>query len=156
VRCSTEQWIAAFIQELELKVGLPDYVPDAGNDELPLVAVDPSQAELFRAALNASPSAWGDDGAGDDSSTGDGSLGMGSLLQHIGAGVRGHLAGISSKWEQAHALASDLEQRPILDGQVVRDALKLANTTSRLSVSIDVASKVGGKVSHTADVLSRG
>jgi len=109
------------------------------------------QVELFLAALNA-PSSEDGDMASDDTSEAGGD----SPLKHIVQGMRGGLAGISNDWEQARSMASDLEQRPVLDGSVIRDALKLVRTTSRVSVAIDVVSKALGKVSHTADVMSRG
>ncbi|CAM3768261.1 HPt domain-containing protein [Bordetella sputigena] len=139
-----------------MKVGMLNSLAEAGSDGLPSVAADALQVEMFRAAMSTPASPLGDAGMGDDASGEGDAMGMGALLQHIAGGVRNHLAGISGNWGQAQALASDLEQRPVLDGQAVRDALKLARTASRLSVDIDVASKVGGKFSHTADVMSRG
>lgn len=129
-----------------------DYVAAAAADGQPSVAADPLQVELFRAALNA-PSSGGDDDADAAQDSFGGSV---SPLAHIARGVQGGLAGISQGWQQAHAMAADLEQRPVLDGRAIRDVLNLARTTSRVSVGIDVISKVGGKISHTADVMSRG
>ncbi|OZI20024.1 hypothetical protein CAL26_20950 [Bordetella genomosp. 9] len=139
-----------------MKVGLLDSISEVNADALPPVGADAMQVALFRAAMNGPVSPLGDAGAGDDTSSDGDAMGMGLLLRNIAGGVRNHLAGISGNWGQAQALAADLEQRPVLDGQAIRDALKLARTASRLSVDIDVAAKVGGKFSHTADVMSRG
>ncbi|AOB32414.1 hypothetical protein AKI39_19345 [Bordetella sp. H567] len=135
-----------------MKIEWLDYAATAAGDGQPSIAADPLQAELFRAALNAPPSG----GDGDTDAADESAGGLGSPLAHIAHGVRGGLAGISNDWQQAHAMAADLAQRPVLDGSTIRDVLRLAGTTSRVSVGIDVVSKVAGKVSHTADVMSRG
>lgn len=132
-----------------MKIALSGSVATPASDEFPAGAADPLQVELFRAALNA-PDPAGEDAAG------MGSGAATSPLAPIGQGVRRGLAGISQDWQQAQALASDLEQRPVLDANTLRDAVTLARTSSRVSIGIDVVSKVAGKVSHTADVMSRG
>ena len=134
-----------------MRVAPWDHVTDPLASGQPSVPANPMQVELFLAALNA-PSSEDGDMASDDTSEAGGD----SPLKHIVQGMRGGLAGISNDWEQARSMASDLEQRPVLDGSVIRDALKLVRTTSRVSVAIDVVSKALGKVSHTADVMSRG
>lgn len=135
-----------------MKIGSLDYVAGAASTGQPSVAADPMQVELFRAALDASLPSRDDDAEASD----DSMAGLGSPLQNIAQGVRGGLAGISTGWQQAQAIASDLDQRPVLDGSAIRQALNLARTASQVSVGIDVVSKVAGKVSHTADVMSRG
>ena len=135
-----------------MKIGSLDDVAGAASAGQPSVAADAMQVELFLAALNASSPSREDDAESSD----DAAAGLGSPLQHIAQGVRGGLAGISTDWQQAQAIASDLDQRPVLDGSAIRQALNLARTASRISVGIDVVSKVAGKVSHTADVMSRG
>jgi hypothetical protein len=130
-----------------MKIALSGSVGTPALDAFPTGAADPLQVDLFRAALNA-PDAAGDDAEGMGNVT--------SPLAPIGRGVRRGLAGISHDWQQAQAIASDLEQRPVVDANTLRDAVTLARTSSRVSIGIDVVSKVAGKVSHTADVMSRG
>ncbi|ANN68297.1 hypothetical protein [Bordetella bronchialis] len=137
-----------------MKIGVSDHAPLGAYGEQPPGIADALQVELFQAALNAP--APGAGGADNDASREDDADGTVSPLAYLAKGIGRNLAGISNDWQQAQAMAADIGQRDTFDGGTIRDIMKMSRTAAGAALRIELVSKVGGKVSHTADVMSRG
>lgn len=124
----------------------------------PIGKPDPADVEWLRAAMSAgSGTALRDDvstGTVDPaprSATGDAV----SLGDRILGSLRGTASSLSESWQQANDRSNALGQKPSVDGDYMKDLLKLQSNLVNVAVNLDVLSKAVGKCAYTVDSLCR-